>query len=185
MFRKRDTTIWGLRVLAVLVTLLGCGAALAQDVKYDYDRSANFAKYKTYKWVAVEGASHPDQLTDKDIKQAVDEQLATKSLTKKDADPVDLFVGYQISMQQEKQLTGFGGGVGWRMGGGMVSASTSTINVGTLVVDIYDPATKSLVWRGSATESLDPSGDPDKRMKKLQKAMAKLLKSYPPAPAGK
>lgn len=185
MFTQRNRAVSGIRILAVIVALLWCGAVFSQDVKYDYDRSVNFAKYKTYKWVSIEGASHPDQLTDKDIKQAIDQQIATKALTKKDADPVDLFVGYQISVEQEKQLTGFGGGPGWRMGGGMASATTSTINVGTIAVDVYDPATKSLVWRGQATDTLDSTGDPDKRMKRLQKAMTKLIKSYPPAAASK
>src|SRR5580692_4779833 len=40
------------RILVVLVglTLLFAGNTLAQQVKTDYDRSANFAQYKTYSW---------------------------------------------------------------------------------------------------------------------------------------
>jgi len=180
MFTKRIAANSAVGILVLLASMAWCGPSWAQEVKYDYDRSVDFTKYETYKWVAIKGASHPDQLTEKDIKQAIDEQMATRSLTKKDDDPVDLYIGYQISVQHEKELTGFGGGLGWRFGGGMMSATTSTIDVGTLVVDVYDPATKSLVWRGSATNSLEESGNPDKRMKHLNKAMAKLLKSFPP-----
>lgn len=39
------------------------------------------------------------------------------------------------------------GGIRW---GGMASASSSTINIGTLVLDMYDPSTKQLVWAGNA-----------------------------------
>ena len=74
------------------------------------------------------------------------------------------------------------GGTGPRWMGGMAQAETSTIAVGKLVIDMYDPARKQLVWRGDATKTLDPKRDPDKSYKNLQKAMAKLFKNYPPQP---
>jgi len=45
---------------------------------------------------------------------------------------------------------------------------------------MYDPATKQLVWTGTATKTMDPSSNQDKNQKNLDKAMAKLLKNYPP-----
>jgi hypothetical protein len=52
--------------------------------------------------------------------------------------------------------------------------------VGTLVVGLYDPARKQLIWRGDATKTIDLKKDPDKNYKNLQKAMAKLFENYPP-----
>jgi Domain of unknown function (DUF4136) len=60
------------------------------------------------------------------------------------------------------------------------TATSSTINVGNLDLDIYDVALKKQVWRGEATKTLNPSKDPQKNQKRLEKAMAKLLKNYPP-----
>jgi hypothetical protein len=62
----------------------------------------------------------------------------------------------------------------------MASATQSTINTGTLVLDFYDPATKTLVWTGSATKTLNPSSNQEKNQKNLNNAMAKLWKNYPP-----
>jgi hypothetical protein len=45
---------------------------------------------------------------------------------------------------------------------------------------MYDPAAKQLVWRGTASKTIDPKAKPEKRQKNLQKAVAKLLKNYPP-----
>jgi len=166
---------WGLlAVLSLIATVLA-----AQDVRYNSMPGTDFSKYHTYKWVAIEGASHPNQIMDAEIKQAVDSQLATKGLTKTDSDKADVYVGYQIAVDQEKQWNGYGmgGGIRW---GGMATATSSTINVGTLVLDLYDPATKQLVWTGSATKSLDPGSNQQKNEKNLNKAMAKLLKNYPP-----
>jgi hypothetical protein len=70
-----------------------------------------------------------------------------------------------------------GGGIRW---GGMGTATRSTISVGTLVLDIYDPTAKQLVWTGAATKTLDPSSNQQKNQQHLDKAMAKLLKNYPP-----
>jgi hypothetical protein len=37
-----------------------------------------------------------------------------------------------------------------------------------------------LVWRGVASKALDPKASPEKRQKNLDKAVAKLMKNYPP-----
>ena len=165
--------------MIVNVLLFTCGALLAQDVKYNFMPGTDFSKYHTYKWVPIEGGAHPNQIMDAEIKQAVDSQLSSKGLAKTDGDKADLYVGYQIAVDQEKQWNayGMGGGVRW---GGMASAQSSTISVGTLVLDLYDSASKQLVWTGQATKTLDPSANQEKNQKNLDKAMAKLLKNYPP-----
>ncbi len=158
---------------------------VAQEVRYDYDRGADFSKYKTYKWVQIPGAQMPNQLTDQHIRRAIDANLAQKGLTKTEGN-ADLLIGYQVAVDQEKQLStfGYGGwgyGYGWGRGmGGTATTTVSTINVGTLDLDMYDPAGHQLVWRGSATKTLNPSKNPDKNQRNIQKAMNKLLKNYPP-----
>lgn len=162
----------------------------AQDVRYNFDKSTDFSKFKTYKWVALKGAQKLDDLTDKDIKTAIDAELAKKGLTKTDSDNADLYIGYQASVGQEKQFTSYsdnwGYGPGWGGGwyGGMGSTTTqgqtSTIYTGQLVLDMYDTANHDLVWRGVASKTLDPKAKPEKRQKNIAKAAAKLLKNYPP-----
>jgi hypothetical protein len=45
---------------------------------------------------------------------------------------------------------------------------------------IVRPGYKQLVWRGSASKTLDINEDPDKNYRNLEKAVAKLFKNYPP-----
>lgn len=165
--------------LTLAAVLMACSVVAGQDVKTNYMPGTNFAKYKTYKWVAIEGGQHPNQIVDAQIKQSVDSQLAAKGLTKTESETADLYVGYQIAVDQEKQWNayGMGGGIRW---GGMATATSTTLNVGTLVLDFYDPATKQLVWTGKATKTIDPSKDQEKNQRNLDKAMQKLLKNYPP-----
>jgi hypothetical protein len=184
-----------LTVLALALFVFGISTAVAQDVRYDYDKDKDFSKYKTYKWVSIKNADQPDQLTAKDIVSAVDAELASKGLTKTDGDNADLYIGYQTAVGSEKQFTSYntgwnygpGWGGGWYgYGGGMTSSttygSTSTVYIGQLDLSMYDPTTKQLVWRGVASKTLDPKAKPEKKEKNIAKAVKKLLKNFPPKP---
>ena len=178
--------------LTVALFLLGASAAAAQDVRYDFDKDKDFSKYKTYKWVAIKDADQPDDLTSKKISAAIDAELATKGLTKTDADTADLYVGYQTAIGKEKEFTSYntgwgygpGWGGGWYGGGGTSTtySSTSTVYIGQLDISFYDSTQKQLVWRGVASKTLDPKAKPEKKEKNITKAVAKLLKNFPPKP---
>ena len=62
-----------------------------------------------------------------------------------------------------------------------MGSSTTTVReyaVGTLVVDIFDAKSKSLLFRGTASDEL--SDKPEKNQKKLAKASDKMFKNFPP-----
>jgi len=82
----------------------------------------NFSKYHTYKWVPIEGGAHPNQIIDQEIKQSVDSQMTAKGFTKTENDNADLYLGYQVAVDQEKQWNAFGMGRGF--GGGMGTATS-------------------------------------------------------------
>jgi hypothetical protein len=153
--------------------------AYAQDVRFDYNRSANFNSYKTYQWIDYRPVAPGDQLLDQDIKRAVDEQLAGKGMRRVDSGG-DLVVGYKAGISQEKEFDSLGSGFGPWGRWGDTRVTTSTVDVGKLVIGLFDPATKQLVWRGAASKTLNLSRDPDKNYRTLEKAMAKLFRDYPP-----
>ena len=176
--------------MAFLIALLAI-SAFAQDVRYNFADGVDFSKYKSFKWVPIKGADPLDQIADGQLKGAVDEELARKGLSKTESETADLFIGYQVSLGQEKEITSFdsgwgygpGWGRGWYGGGGGISTTTtSTIVIGQVDLDMYDPAAKKLVWRGTANKTLDMKAKPEKRAKNLRKGVAKLLKNYPPPP---
>lgn len=174
--------------VAACLLLFCYGSATAQDVRYNYLQGTDFSKYRTYKWVRVPNAQYPNQILDGQIMQAIDAELSSKGLTRTESDNPDLYVTYQIAINQEKQWNAYTtGGDSWGWGhwggwGGMgtTTATSSTINIGTLNLDMYDVGSKQQVWRGEATKTVKPQKDPQKLQKNLGKAMAKLLKNYPP-----
>lgn len=178
-------------LLSIGFLMLVVSTASSQDVRYNFDKGTDFTKYKTYKWVDLKDAPKVDDLTDKQVKTSLDSALATKGLTKVDGDTADLFVGYQVGIGTEKQFTSYssdwGYGPGWYSGGwygapggGTTTGQTSTIYTGQLALDMYDSSHHDLVWRGVASKTIDPKAKPEKRQKNLDKAIAKMMKNYPP-----
>lgn len=186
-------------VMAAAVLLLLSASARAQDVRYNFMAGTDFSKYKTYKWVRIPKAEYPNQILDEQIMQSIDAQLALKGLTKTESDNPDLYVGYQAAVTQEQQWNSYssdmGGGWGYGRWGGWggyggyggygggtstTTTTSSTINIGTINLDIYDVASKNQIWRGAASKTLGSGKDPKKVQKNLNKAMAKMLKNYPP-----
>jgi hypothetical protein len=159
------------------LALVIASASLAQQVKTDYDHNADFSKYKTYSWAQVKTAN---PLWVDRIKSAVDSRLAARgwTLTPSGGDAVIMAVG---TTRAEKTLNTFydGLGGGWRWGGfGQATTTTETYKVGTLVIDIFDAATKSLLWRGSSSDTL--SNKASKNIKTLDKSAEKLFEHFPP-----
>ncbi len=177
------------RVVFVLIGMMFLFAAKssAQQVKTDYDRSANFGQYKTYSWAQVKTK---DALDVDRIKTAVNAALAAKGWTQVDSGGDVSIVAMEITRNQQTLNTfydGFGGGWGWRRfgGGGFGEATTTTetYKVGTLVVDLFDAKTKQLIWRGTSSDTL--SNNSDKNIKNLDKGADKMFKHFPPGPSKK
>jgi Domain of unknown function (DUF4136) len=172
-------------VLMGIVFLLA-GKLSAQEVKTDYDRSANFTQYKTYSW---EHVKTKDPLDVDRIKNAVNGTLSAKGWTQVDSGGDVSIIAIQMTQNEQTLNTfydGYGGGWGWRRfgGGGFggfgdATTTTETYRVGTLVVDLYDAKTKQLIWRGSASDTL--SNNSNKNIKNLDKGVEKMFKQFPPA----
>jgi len=167
--------------LAAAVVML-TSAAAAQDTKVDFDKGFNFAAVKTYS-IQI-GTKWGNDLSERRVLSEIDEAIASKGWKKVDEGPADIIVVLHGATDTKHTATTFYsgmGGYGYRgFGGGMGSASTtvSEYKVGTLVVDMFEPSAKQLVYRGVAEDEI--SDNPSKNVKKLEKASAKLFKNFPP-----
>jgi hypothetical protein len=158
-------------------------AARAQNVSYDYDKSTDFSRFRTYAWMPAAGTR--DELNDKRIIAAIDAQLATKGLSRVEpgANP-DVLVSYRTNFKEDREIRGYTTGGGWggygRFGtGGTGSARTQDILVGALVVEMRDAKTRDVVWRSVASRDVDTKASPEKRDRNLAKAAEKMFKHYP------
>ena len=171
----------------ILVILSAAAAAVLAcstlTTSADYDPSTDFSKYKTWDLKT----DIKNDLLARRIETAVNNELSKKGMTRDTRNP-DVWVAVHGSLSKQTQIhtydTGWGYGYGWRYGGGMSTSTVTEVPVGTLIVDLVDAGKKDLVWRGTASDTLNPEASPEKKEQNLQEAMAKLFANYPPAKKG-
>ena len=47
-------------------------------------------------------------------------------------------------------------------------------------MDLVDANQKEVVWRGTASDTLNPEKSPEEKDKALREALAKMFENYPP-----
>jgi hypothetical protein len=171
-----------LRIFLIVLLGLAARSAMSQEVRFNFDESADFMKFKTYKWVTIEGVVQAEGLTKEQIEAAFDSELAKKGLAKVDNDSADLFVAYQFGINNYQTFSSFAN-IEYKVGlplGGTMSEAESIIHTGELALDMYATSKRTRVWRGVATKTVDLDAKPNARQKHLTKAAKKLLEHYPP-----
>jgi hypothetical protein len=177
------------RLMTAMVAAVAlAGAALAQDVTVDYDKTANFGAIKTFTVKLATPWDNP--LGEKRLVDEMTQALTGKGWAVAPEASADAHVVLHGATKTKHSLNTFYsgmGGYGWR-GWGAGGFGTATTNVseyteGTLVVDIYDGKSKQLLWRGVAQGELKDT--PEKRQKQLAKVTDKLFKDFPPGSAKK
>ena len=135
----------------VLLVLLAT-AVFAEHVKVDYDQQANFNNYKTYSWGKVQTAN---SIWDARVKDAINAELGAKGWTEIPSDGNATLVAVETTHTKPQLNTLYDGMGGWRWGGfGETTTTVQSYKIGTLVVDMFDTASKNLIWRASSSDAL-------------------------------
>jgi hypothetical protein len=170
-----------LRALAVVgsATILACST---MTTAVDYDHTINWSQFHTFQ--LADGTKSPDTFTQKRIEDGITSALTSKGWQAVTSNP-DILVYSHVVLTSEKQWNAQSmGGFGYRgrMGGGMATATQTNIPIGTIIVDMVDPKTKEMVWRGTAQDQVSGGGS-DRGQ--VQDAMKALFKDFPPGSASK
>jgi hypothetical protein len=166
------------KMLAVPLFLIALTTAVfADNVKVDYDHSANFNQVKTYSWSKVKTAN---SIWDDRVKDAVDKELAAKGWAQVPSGGDVALTAIEKTSVHQQYDTFYDGFGGWRRGGGFGESTTAIDNykVGTLIVSMFDGNSKQLIWRGASSRDL--SSNPEKNTKSLDKDVQKMFKDFPP-----
>jgi hypothetical protein len=165
------------RVSALIAFMLLMAApVLAQQVSVDYLKSVDFSQFHTYAW----GEENPNQIRNSILAQVAKTQIESAMQSKgftqvKRTENPDLLLVASGGARQQTSYSAFG--TGPRFGGGMATITPQQSTAGTLIVSLYKPAEKQLVWRGIARGTLSNNGD--KNQKLVEKAVDKMFKKYP------
>lgn len=152
-------------------------AALAQKIEIESDAAVDFSKFQTF---AIRDArlnsqnpSLNSELVRKRLDADIQKYLEAKGLTFVASGASDLNVRYTLGAVRRTELEAYP--AGWRGWGTQIVRVPFT--EGTLVIDLRDPSTRSLVWRAIARED---KSDASKIEGKLDAMVKKSLDKYPP-----
>ena len=183
-------------VLAALAVIVGSCSSTRYIV--DHDTRHEFNNYSSYAWFQL--ASPPDQakppteantILTRRSRWAIDGELVKKGLKSAEVGDADFLVTYSLVLQSRMvmyhtgwsmPMGGWGrwgyGGWGYGMGWSGGRSSLETYTEGTIVVDVLDTKTRTLVWRGIAENAFRKPNPDDEKVKKI---VAKVLLDFPPA----
>ncbi len=166
-------------VSAVAVSAVLLFSGCAGNAHIEKDKSADFSKYHTYAWIdkpETKGnkKSKRAELTETNIRNAVNEQLQKNGLRQVSSNP-DVLVDYELlvernSKQQQDPVYSqpFSRSYYNRYTGRVVNvyypsqfmgydSYTTTVKEGTITITLIDNRTDKTVWQGWATNELNSS----------------------------
>jgi Domain of unknown function (DUF4136) len=165
--------------MKLLIPMLFAASAFAQKVEIEFDQSVDFSRFKTF---AIRDArlnskspSLNSELVKKRINADIVKFLEAKGLEFVVEGPSQLNVRYTLGTVREAKLEAYP--AGWRGYGTRIVRVPFT--EGTLVLDLRDPSTRSLVWRAIARVE---KNDAQSVEKKLDDMVKKSIDKYPPKP---
>lgn len=176
------------------ISLLLLGACSPYSVKTDFDRSANYAAYKTFDWYAAskrakaQARSMDSPIMDRRVRGAVERELLAKGFRLETAAEPDFLVTYYPVYHDRKTRTttsvgtGFGRRWGYGVGVRFSSHDVRHYKEGTIVLEIIDGKSNQLVWQAVAEGALSGLDSPDEAEAQVAKAVKDILSQFPPRP---
>jgi Domain of unknown function (DUF4136) len=170
-----------LSALSIFLLLSGCSAGLR--VQTDTDPDYDLWAYKSFSWspnTNIEESKNPiyyNELNDKRIKMAVTAEMVKLGYLQKEHNP-DLIIHYHIIV--EDQSTVLGDPLGYH-GAYWIGLDSQVYKykMGTLIIDIMDPKSKNLIWRGWAKAFVDEQASPRQVNQLVNKATRRMFNQFP------
>jgi Domain of unknown function (DUF4136) len=161
--------------VCALLLCIASTIAVGQQVSVNYNHDASFSQYHTYAW----GSNNTNQIQNSILAQVAQQDINAAMQGKglqmvQESQTPDLILTASGGMRQQTSYSAWGmRGIGGGMGG-----ITPEQNVeGTLIVDLYDAKTQSLIWRGIGQNMLNNNGNKNQEM--VEKAVTKMFKQWP------
>jgi hypothetical protein len=177
--------------VAGVALAVSLGACSGLSTNFDFDPQANFTGYQTWAWMEMQPNSQLTDLQRSRVRSSIESALTAKGMSLVRGQP-SFWVGYQVILDEQVSYNTvnsyYGGGWGYRgwygPSYGMTMGSSQTtetrVQVGTLIIDIFDAGTKELVWRGTGESKIQEVRDPQERQARLDQAVAKIMEKFPP-----
>ncbi len=176
-------------ILCAVAFLIALGSGCSSlKISNDYDKDADFRTYKTYDWLDnrpnipadVVRAMNQNQLFSARLRRAAESELNAKGLVRDQVNP-DILLTYHVGVEDKVDVADWGYRYSGHYYGYQRDIQAYQYHEGTLIIDMIDAKTMQLVWRASATKTIDDKPTPEQLDQRIPDAVAKILAAYPPA----
>ena len=164
-----------LKMMACALLTCLTAVAAAQQVSVNYNHNQSFSNYHTYAWGSNNANQIQNSILAQVAQQDINSALQAKGLQMvQESQHPDLIVLASGGLKQETSWNAWGmRGIGGGMGGITPEQNTE----GTMIIDLHDTKTQSLVWRGISQDTLSNKGNKNQEM--VEKAIQKMFKQWP------
>lgn len=164
-------------VLIGLVVVAAAACASSIRVRSDYDREANFKKYRTF--AIREGNSSGNPVMDQRIRENIAAEFKAKGLDEVRPENADIIVVAHTATRTARTYDTFynSWGPAWRWRWAQPSVVVNEFQVGALIIDVFDNQAKTAVWHGYATGVV--SDEPSTNAQRADEVVRKILAQYP------
>jgi hypothetical protein len=171
--------------LLLFSTVILFSACSSLSVAFDYDQQVDFSKYRSYQWQDGIGISwNKDGSTlsyDKNIVHtAVNSLLSRKGYIILISGEPDFFIVPHVNAKDIIRVSqwGYQYGPDWAPSTQVIDAAFYDGN--NLFLDIVDARSRTLIWRGVATEMNPANLTPEVVTETVRKAASEMFKKFPP-----
>ena len=169
-------TIVNIRYILLTTLLFSLASCSTIDVQSDHDPSYDFSKLQTYNWVPNPNLKKENELFEKHFQKIMGDQLASKGMTLSESSP-DFLIAYHGDVQRRVDINNWG----YRYPGWYGGIDVYQYNEGTIVVDFVDANSKEMIYRSTVKAEVGRgSMDFEKRQKRIDEAVTKILENFPP-----
>ena len=186
------------RSICLVLISVALAACSGVTVNTDYDTTRDFSTLKHYAWMTPKQKLVTDPLVDNSlmnqrVRRAVEKQLAVQGFTKAEGETAaDFLITYHVSSAKKYTVDSFYTGYGYYPCWGCYGfndfrtqhTTVREYNQGTFMLDVIDPASSGLLWRGIAGKRLSESSTPQERDMLVNEIVAAILAKFPPALTG-
>jgi hypothetical protein len=158
--------------MAIALGLGAVDAARAATLRYDFDATIDFSSWKSWAWKQPKPESG-SSIIDARIRRALDSGFTAAGYDEAAPDQADFLIDYRATGYREVRIDeGFGPPL-------RRSLRVGSQPMGVLTVDVFDRKTGKLAWHGVVSDAI--ASDPEDADEATAKAVAKLLKKFPPS----
>jgi Domain of unknown function (DUF4136) len=183
------------KFVTLLLSALFLSSCSTIMVDVEYDDTLTFNNLHRYSWIpgTPEKSNNPqldsDTILHDRIRGSINNWFAGHGYEKIDIEQADFLIAYYVTVKDKTKVTvlndyyGYpsGWGSGYYRPYGATRSYAYEYQQGAIIIDIIDPTTRKLMWRGSATDEVDESKVHEKGHQKIKEAIDKILANFPPS----